>query len=126
MTAILPDAVERELRSFEAAPAELDRLMRKARKASDFLKALSNESRLLLLCLLVERERSVSELEELMSLRQPNVSRQLARLRLDGLVDARRDGKTVYYRLASNDVLRMIDVIYDIFCRDQPDIGTSR
>lgn len=126
MTAILPDAVERELRSFEAAPAELDRLMRKARKASDFLKALSNESRLLLLCLLVERERSVSELEELMSLRQPNVSQQLARLRLDGLVDARRDGKTVYYRLASNDVLRMIDVIYDIFCRDQPDIGTSR
>ncbi|WP_456307226.1 metalloregulator ArsR/SmtB family transcription factor, partial [Paeniroseomonas aquatica] len=101
-------------------------LMRKARKASDFLKALSNESRLLLLCLLVERERSVSELEELMSLRQPNVSQQLARLRLDGLVDARRDGKTVYYRLASNDVLRMIDVIYDIFCRDQPDIGTSR
>ncbi|MDN3564171.1 metalloregulator ArsR/SmtB family transcription factor [Paeniroseomonas aquatica] len=100
--------------------------MRKARKASDFLKALSNESRLLLLCLLVERERSVSELEELMSLRQPNVSQQLARLRLDGLVDARRDGKTVYYRLASNDVLRMIDVIYDIFCRDQPDIGTSR
>ena len=100
--------------------------MRKARKATDFLKALSNESRLLLLCLLVERERSVSELEELMSLRQPNVSQQLARLRLDGLVDTRRDGKTIYYRLASNDVLRMIGVIYDIFCRDQPDLGTSR
>ena len=126
MTAILPAAVERELRGLDAASPELDRLMRKARKATDFLKALSNESRLLLLCLLVERERSVGELEELMSLRQPNVSQQLARLRLDGLVDTRRDGKTIYYRLASDDVLRMIGLIYDIFCRDQPDLGTRR
>ena len=119
MTAILPAAIENQLRSSDAAPPELDRLMRKARKATDFLKALSNESRLLLLCLLAERERSVGELEELMSMRQPNVSQQLARLRLDGLVDTRRDGKTIYYRLASDDVLRMIGVIYDIFCRDQ-------
>ncbi len=126
MTAILPAAIERELRGSDSAPPELERLMRKARKATDFLKALSNESRLLLLCLLVERERSVGELEELMSLRQPNVSQQLARLRLDGLVDTRRDGKTIYYRLASDDVLRMIGVIYDIFCRDQPDMDARR
>ena len=99
-------------------PAELDRLLGKARKATNFLKALSNENRLLLLCLLAERERSVGELEDLLSIRQPNVSQQLARLRLDGLVDTRRDGKTIYYRLASDDVLRMIGTIYDIFCRD--------
>ena len=120
MTAILPASIEHALRSPEYEPPELDRLMRKARKASDFLKALSNESRLLVLCLLAERERSVSELEELMSMRQPNVSQQLARLRLDGLVDTRREGKAVYYRLASDDVLRMIGTIYDIFCRDRP------
>ena len=116
---LLPAGIEQALRGADADPPELDRLMRKARAATDFLKALSNESRLLLLCLLVERERSVGELESLMSLRQPNVSQQLARLRLDGLVDTRREGKTIYYRLANPDVLRMIGTIYDIFCRDE-------
>lgn len=101
----------------EAAPsAELDQMMGKARKAADFLKALSHENRLLLLCLIAEKERSVSELEEILALRQPTVSQQLARLRLDGMVTTRRDGKAVYYSLASEDVRRVIGVIYDIFC----------
>jgi DNA-binding transcriptional ArsR family regulator len=95
---------------------ELDLMMRKARKASDFLKALSHENRLLLLCLLAERERSVSELEAILSLRQPTVSQQLARLRLDGLVNARRDGKAIFYSLANDDVRAVIAVIYEIFC----------
>jgi DNA-binding transcriptional ArsR family regulator len=116
MTAILPAGVEQQLRSAEPLSPELTRLMRKARDASDFLKALANESRLLLLCLIAESERSVTELEEILSLRQPNVSQQLARLRLDGLVDTRRDGKTIYYRLASEDVRQLITVIYGIFC----------
>jgi DNA-binding transcriptional ArsR family regulator len=116
MTAILTAGVEAQLRSGDALSPEVKRLMQRARDASDFLKAMSHESRLLLLCLLAERERSVTELEEILSLRQPNVSQQLARLRLDGLVDTRRDGKTVYYHLASEDVRRMIGVIYDIFC----------
>lgn len=116
MNAILPEGVEQQLRSAEPLSPELQRLMRKARGASDFLKALAHESRLLLLCLIAERERSVMELEEILSLRQPNVSQQLARLRLDGLVDTRRDGKIIYYRLANDDVRRMITVIYDIFC----------
>lgn len=103
-------------RDSEAVSAELDMMMRKARKASDFLKALSHENRLLLLCLLAERERTVTELETLLSLRQPMVSQQLARLRLDQLVTTRRDGKAVYYSLANDDVRRMIAVIYDIFC----------
>lgn len=96
--------------------AELDTLMLKARKASNFLKALSHENRLLLLCLLAERERSVGELESILAMRQSAVSQQLARLRYDGMVDTRRDGKTIYYRLASEDVRRVIAVIYDIFC----------
>ena len=116
MSAIVSKALEDELRDGAEFSAELDVLMRKARKASDFLKALSHENRLLLLCLLAERERTVTELETILSLRQPVVSQQLARLRLDRLVTTRRDGKAVYYSLANDDVRRMIAVIYDIFC----------
>lgn len=70
MASILPSEIETELRDGAEYSPELDLLMRRARKASNFLKALSHESRLLLLCLLAERERSVSELENILSLRQ--------------------------------------------------------
>ena len=93
--------------------------MQEAHVASDFLKALSHESRLLLLCLLAERERSVTDLENILALRQPTVSQQLARLREDELVKTRREGKTMYYSLANDDVRRMIELIYDIFCREK-------
>jgi DNA-binding transcriptional ArsR family regulator len=116
MTAIVSAKIEKELRDGPEVSPELDALMNNARDASDFLKALSHESRLLLLCLLAERERSVTELENILSLRQPSVSQQLARLRLEDLVTTRRDGKTVYYSLANDDVRRVISVIYDIFC----------
>jgi DNA-binding transcriptional ArsR family regulator len=110
-----------ELRPVEPVAAnepgyDIDMLMSKARRASDFLKALSHENRLLLLCLLAERERSVSELEQILALRQPTVSQQLARLRLDGLVTARRDGKAIFYSLANEDVRRVITVLYSIYC----------
>lgn len=100
---------------------EMERLVGKARKASDFLKAMSHENRLLLLCLLAEREHTVSELENLLSLRQAMVSQQLARLRLDQLVTTRRNGKTIHYRLASDDVRQLLAVIYNIFCREPDD-----
>jgi len=101
-----------------ANPPQLEKLMQNVRRASDFLKALAHETRLLLLCLLAGRERSVTELENLLSLRQPTVSQQLARLRLDGLVTTRRDGKTIYYRINDEDIRRVIAVVYEIFCRD--------
>jgi DNA-binding transcriptional ArsR family regulator len=116
MSAIVSPSLEKELRDGAEYSHELDQFMRKARKASDFLKALSHENRLLLLCLLAERDRSVSELETILSLRQPTVSQQLARLRLDGLVDTRRVGKQTFYSLASDDVRQVISVIYNIFC----------
>jgi DNA-binding transcriptional ArsR family regulator len=90
--------------------------MKSARRASDFLKAISHENRLMLLCILAEKERSVGELEQILSLRQPIVSQQLARLRYDNLVTTRRDGKTVYYSIADEDVRRLTAVIYDVFC----------
>ncbi len=114
--ALLRSELEHELRDGAEFSPELDQLMRKARKASDFLKALSHENRLLLLCLLAEKERSVSDLESILSLRQPTVSQQLARLRLDGLVTTRRDGKTIFYSIANNDVRQVISIIYQIFC----------
>ena len=112
-----PVSLEEHLCAVEDSP-QLDKIMQNARRASDFLKALAHETRLLLLCLLSERERSVTELENLLSLRQPTVSQQLARLRLDGLVATRRDGKTIYYRINDDDIRRVISVIYEIFCRE--------
>ncbi len=120
MPPIVSTRIEEELREGPEISPELDQLMRNARAASDFLKALSHENRLLLLCLLAERERSVTELENILSLRQPTVSQQLARLRLDGLVTTRREGKTIFYSLANEDVRRVISVIYDIYCEPVP------
>jgi len=98
---------------------KLDDMMRNARLATDFLKALSHETRLLVLCLLSEGERSVTDLENALSLRQPTISQQLARLRLDGLVTTRRDGKTVYYSIADEDIKRVIALLYEIFCKGE-------
>ncbi|MEM9059181.1 MAG: metalloregulator ArsR/SmtB family transcription factor [Pseudomonadota bacterium] len=95
---------------------ELADMMENARRATDFLKALSHEGRLLILCHLASGERSVTELEEFLSARQAAVSQQLARLREEGLVHARRDGKTIYYSLGDDRARRMIETLYDMFC----------
>jgi DNA-binding transcriptional ArsR family regulator len=116
MSRILSRKVVEALESDAELSPEITRMMKNARRASDFLKALAHENRLLLLCLLAERERSVTELEELLSLRQTTVSQQLARLRLDGLVTTRRDGKTIYYSLADTSTLKFVKVIYEMFC----------
>ena len=85
-------------------------------KAADFLKALANPNRLMILCLLLDKEFAVSELEERLDLRQPTLSQQLARLREDELVTTRRDGKQIYYSLASDKVRRTIALLDDMFC----------
>lgn len=97
--------------------AEMDEMMENARNATNFLKALAHEGRLLILCHLASGEKSVTELEELLAARQSAVSQQLARLRLEGLVDFRRDGKAIYYRLGDERVRRMIETVYDLFCK---------
>ena len=117
MSKILSEDIIEALGSDEEVSAELKQLWVKARKASEFLKALANENRLLILCILSEKERSVTELEQLLSVSQSSVSQQLARLRLDGLVDSRRDGRVVYYSLADEPTRQFIKAIYDKFCR---------
>ena len=98
---------------------ELDQIMDNATTASSFLKAISHEGRLMILCHLVSGEKSVTELEELLSARQAAVSQQLSRLRLEGLVIPRRDGKAIYYRLADDRPRKMLECVYDLFCRDE-------
>ncbi len=97
---------------------ELDAIVGKATTASAFLKAISHEGRLMILCHLVSGEKSVTELEDLLSSRQAAVSQQLSRLRLEGLVVPRRDGKAIYYRLADDRPRKMLECVYDLFCRD--------
>jgi DNA-binding transcriptional ArsR family regulator len=96
---------------------DIDMMIANAQEASEFLKALSHEARLVILCLLVEGEKSVAEIEEMLSLRQPAVSQQLARLRADDLVQTRRDGKNIYYSLARPEVRDIIAALHAAFCR---------
>ena len=81
------------------------------RHASGFLKALAHESRMMILCFLAESEKSVGDLEVLLDQRQSTVSQQLARLRLDGLVTTRRDGKMIYYSLADENVRTILNAL---------------
>ena len=96
----------------------MDELLENAKRASNFLKALAHENRLVILCCLAEGERNVSELEALLGIRQPSLSQQLARLRSDELVSTRRDSKQIYYSLASEEAKRMVELLYDMFCSD--------
>ncbi len=95
---------------------ELDKMMTSACDASTLLKAISHEGRLMILCHLVTGEKSVTELENLLHARQAAVSQQLARLRLEGLVTPRRDGKAIYYSLTDDRPRRILEVIYEMFC----------
>ena len=102
----------------DMSEAELDALIVNATNASNFLKALSHEGRMVILCHLVTGEKSVTELEELLSARQAAVSQQLSRLRLEGLVIPRREGKAIYYRLADDRPKKLLETVYDLFCGD--------
>lgn len=84
--------------------------------ASDFLKALSHEGRLMILCSLAHGEKSVTELEHMLSSRQAAVSQQLARLRQEKLITARREGKQIFYSLTDDRARRIIEQVYEMFC----------
>lgn len=90
-------------------------LQARADDAARLLKVLSNRDRLMILCHLAEGERNVGELEALLQLRQPSLSQQLSRLRTEGLVETRRQGKSIYYSLASPEVREVIGVLYRLY-----------
>ncbi len=97
---------------------DMERMVANATAAANFLKAISHEGRLMILCHLATGEKTVTELEELLSARQAAVSQQLSRLRLEGLVTPRRDGKAIYYSLADDRPKKMMEVVYEMFCKE--------
>ena len=107
------------------ASISVDEMAGQAQSAANFLKALAHEGRLMILCHLSSGEKSVTELELLLASRQAAVSQQLARLRLEGMVSSRRDGKAIYYALADENVRRAIDLFYDMFCKPLIDAKTA-
>jgi len=87
-----------------------------AGRAGALLKALANPDRLLLLCQLTQGEQRVGELESVLDLRQPSLSQQLGVLRQEGLVTTRRDGKQIYYSIASQEALAVLQLLYQLYC----------
>ena len=96
-------------------PAASD-MQEHAADAAGLMKALGNESRLMILCVLAEGERSVSDLNTIVPLSQSALSQQLARLRQQGLVKTRRESQTIYYSLANGPADRVINLLHDIYC----------
>lgn len=99
------------------AQAGLDELVAQANDAANFLKALGHDGRLTILCHLLSGPKSVTELENLLSARQAVVSQQLARLRLEGLVSARREGQAIYYSILDPKVFEVLGVLSKLFCK---------
>ena len=95
----------------------IDAVKSKAGEAADFLKSMANDRRLIVLCELAKGERTVGELEAVAGLSQSALSQHLAKLREAKLVETRREAQTIYYSLANPGVKRLIDVLYDLYCR---------
>jgi ArsR family transcriptional regulator len=95
-------------------------MARSAEMAAAYLKTLAHEGRLMILCHLGSGEKSVGELEDVLDLRQAAVSQMLARLRDEGLVATRREGKVIYYRLADQNTSEVIALLYRLFCKPEP------
>ncbi|WP_092293640.1 metalloregulator ArsR/SmtB family transcription factor [Bradyrhizobium sp. Ghvi] len=93
-----------------------DIMERAADQASELLKALANRHRLLIICQLIDGERSVGELAEFLDLRDSTVSQHLALLRKDGLVSARREAQTIFYSIASEPAREVLKTLYQAFC----------
>lgn len=95
------------------SPAEM---AGRAGEVADLLKTLSHQARLMIVCTLVEGEFSVSELEEKLDIHQPHLSQYLTVLRNSGIVETRREGKQIFYRLTEEKAARLVGALYDIFC----------
>lgn len=104
------------LQEFLEKPTRMDGMATKAAEAAELLSMMANPVRLLLLCSLVEGEKSVSELVAASDVSQSTVSQHLAKLRSLRLVATRRDAQTIYYRLASADVQKILTTLHGIYC----------
>jgi len=99
---------------------DLDTMRASAARTCAMLKTLANPDRLLLLCQISQGERCVSDLEEALDIHQPTLSQQLGVLREEGLVNTRREGKRIYYSIASKEAMAVMQVLYEQFCEVKP------
>ncbi len=96
-----------------------DEMMEHSAQAANLLKILSNEQRLLILCILHERELSVGQLNDMLpKLSQSALSQHLSLLRKENLVITRRDSQTIYYKLSSHKAARVIHLMHEMFCSE--------
>ncbi|MCO6176692.1 MULTISPECIES: helix-turn-helix transcriptional regulator [Ciceribacter] len=93
-----------------------DSMQNAADDASELLKALANRHRLLILCQLIDGERSVGQLAEFLGIRDSTVSQHLALLRRDRIISGRRDGQTIWYRIESEPARNVIGALYNTYC----------
>ena len=100
----------------KSPPIDLAVMQAAAAKACALLKVLANPDRLLLMCQLSQGELCVSDLEEQLGIRQPTLSQQLGVLRDNELVETRREGKSIFYSIASKEAIAVMNVLYDQFC----------
>jgi ArsR family transcriptional regulator, virulence genes transcriptional regulator len=101
---------------FDLANFDVTRFQASAADAAKLLRALGNERRLMILCQLGDRERSVGELQPLVGLSQSALSQHLAVLRDEGVVATRREGQFVWYRIADPAAVRVVETLAEIFC----------
>lgn len=99
---------------------DIDAMQAQTSRASALLTAMCNEKRLLLLCHLVDGERSVNELASLLSMPQSSVSQHLRVLRHEGLVRARRDAQRQNYSLAGDEARAILETLQTLYCEPQP------
>jgi DNA-binding transcriptional ArsR family regulator len=97
-------------------PIDVVKMRQSMDRATRLLRVLSNPDRLLLMCHLSSKESCVSDLELASAIVQPTLSQQLAVLREEGLVSTRREGKQIFYTLASDDALVLMQTLYSRFC----------
>ncbi|MEZ7829188.1 MAG: metalloregulator ArsR/SmtB family transcription factor [Brachymonas denitrificans] len=95
---------------------DMGHMQQAAQEATQMLRVLANENRLLLLCQLSQGEKSVGELETLLGIRQPTLSQQLGVLRNEGLVQTRREGKQIIYRVVDERAQRLLETLYGMYC----------
>ncbi|MCG8494072.1 MAG: metalloregulator ArsR/SmtB family transcription factor [Sneathiellales bacterium] len=97
----------------------IEKMKSSASRASILMKALSNETRLMLLCQMNDQEKSVNDLATTLEMRASSISQQLALLRKDGLVRTRREGQTIYYSLEGDEAKNIIQTLYDLYCAEE-------
>ena len=107
------------------SPDDMERMVKNAQRASNFLKAISHEGRLMILCQLAEKEMSVGELLEKIPTSQSALSQHLGMLRREKIVTTRRDAQFIRYSLASGEARQFIEALYNIYCGPESEVSCS-